>query len=243
METDLNLSLWIGGTAFSLGVLVAKVALGLAVGGLKRRSTLLTYGLYFSLFIAAAWLSRSLAGSLLSILKAGPYLHAMVAGVMIAWGVFTLRTLPPHGHQWEGPSKAVLILLVPCPVCFSAVLFSTWTALELTRLPPLAVGVAMGFLFVALCAAIHLAARLLRSNASCGWSPRVALALTMMAIGAYFLAAMILPAKIQQARGVYDAFVAETDRIGSGHWLGVWALLAIAGVLGFFARRKTEPCP
>ncbi|MFP4027825.1 MAG: DUF2162 domain-containing protein [Candidatus Brocadiia bacterium] len=235
---DLSLSLWTGGMLFTLGIFATKVGLGLGFGGVRWRGTLLTHTVYIALFLIAALLSKPLTAALRPILQAGPYLHAMVALIMIGWGIHLFRG--QHRIRDNSASSHSLLLLIPCPVCFSAVVLSTWTALEITGLPPLAVGVGLGLAFVLLSSVLHLSVKL-RGNFERTRSSSVALALTMMAIGAYFLASLILPAKIEQARSAYRTFTANNARISSSGGTGVVFLLFAVLLAGYLTRKKSEP--
>jgi predicted transporter len=232
---DLSLTLWIGGMMFTLGVFATKVGLGLGFGRVDWRGVLATHLGYVALFLLAAVLAEPLTAALRPVLRAGPYVHAGVALFMIGWGMHVLRG--GHADHGGGTSAHSLILLLPCPVCFSAVVFSTWTALEITELPPLPVGLGLGVAFVFLSSVLHLSVWL-RGRGGTDHSSRFALGLTMMAVGAYFLGSLVLPAKIQQARQIHGTFVANNAEIESAAGWGVWALLAGVVILGYLARGK-----
>ncbi len=89
---DLDIILWIGGMLFTLGIFAVKVGLGLGFGGVKMKGVFLTLSLYLVMFVLIAIFSQGLMGVLGPILKKGPYLHALMALGMIAWGVYALRS-------------------------------------------------------------------------------------------------------------------------------------------------------
>ncbi|MDI6782461.1 MAG: DUF2162 family putative transporter, partial [bacterium] len=57
----------------------------------------------------------------------------------------------------------------------------------------------------------------------------------MLGIGFYFLAALVIPAKIEEAKGIYQAFLTETGKVDLTNSIGVLALLVSAMLIGFFA--------
>ena len=235
---DTDVVLWIGGMLFSLPTFAVKVGIGLGRGSLGRRRILLTYGIYFALFMGAACLAPMLAGVLERVMKAGPYLPALAGTIMIAWGVLAIRWLD---HVAERPvvSKRAWVLAMPCPACLIAVIVSTGVAMELVHLPALAAGTALGATFVALGCLLQRFVRSPRGRLLAETS-QVAIALTMLAIGAYFLATMFLPAVIRDAGQVYASFIADGVEIGTARRRGVWLMLAAVASLGYFARGRSE---
>jgi hypothetical protein len=119
------------------------------------------------------------------------------------------------------------------------VIVSTGVARELTRLPALVVGTALGATFVALGCLLQ---RFLGSPRGklLAQTSHMVMALTMLADGAYFLATMFLPGVIRDAGQVYASFVVDGAENGPGRGLGVWLMLAVVAALGYFARRRSE---
>ena len=62
----------------------------------------------------------------------------------------------------------------------------------------------------------------------------------MMGIGIYFMASLVLPAKIEEARGMYQSFLAEGANIDMNNSIGVFAILFVVFVIGYFANKKME---
>ncbi len=233
---DMNLILWTGGMLFTLGIFATKVGLGLAYGGARRRVVVLTHVVYFALFTTTALICEPLVELIRPVLKSGPYIHILVAIILLVWGAHLLRN--GHSTQHGGASVHSLALLIPCPVCFSAVVFSTWTALQITSMSPLLVGVGLGTSFILLASVLHASVRWRRQRAD-SRSSALALGWVMIAIGSYFLASMIVPGKIQKAKSVFETFNANNEQIGGAvDGTGVFVLLAGVAVLGYFLRRK-----
>lgn len=247
---DLNIILWIGGMLFSLGIFAVKVGFGLGFSGMSWKGVLLTLSLYLMLFVAIAVLSGHLIKLLEPVLRKGPYLHALMAAGMIAWGIHLLREQRTENRSQtklkfkiqnskinnsELSTLNSLLLLIPCPVCLTAMTFSTWAALNVIRLPAYIVGLGLGIVFVGL-SLLFLGITRFKSS----MSPRISLGLSMMGIGIYFMASLVLPAKIEEARGMYQSFLTEGANIGMNNSIGVFAILFIAFVIGYFANKKVE---
>lgn len=228
---DLNIILWMGGMLFSLGIFAVKVGFGLGFGRMNWKGISLTFSLYLVLFVLIAVLSERLIQLLEPVLKKGPYLHALMAAGMIAWGILLLRRQKTHQHS-IAPS---LLLIIPCPVCLTAMTFSTWSALSVIKLPSALVGLGLGIAFILLSLILIAFARLNRSE-----MPEIRLGLSMIGIGLYFIASLFLPAKIEEAKGVYQSFIAEGGNIDINHSIGVFALLFAALVSGYLINKKQE---
>ncbi len=243
---DLNIILWIGGMLFSLGIFAVKVGFGLGFSGMKWKGVLLTLSLYLMLFVVVAVLSGQLIKLLEPVLRKGPYLHALMAMAMIVWGIVLLRKqraehrtqtqIPPYPPFLKGGlTLNSLLLLVPCPVCLTAMTFSTWAALNVIKLPAYIVGLGLGIVFVGL-SLLFLGITRFKSS----MSPRISLGLSMMGIGIYFMASLVLPAKIEEARGMYQSFLTEGANIDMNNSIGVFAILFVVFVIGYFANKKSE---
>lgn len=239
---DLNIVLWIGGMLFSLSIFAVKVGFGLGFSGMKWKGVFLTLSLYLMLFVVVAVLSEQLIKLLEPVLKKGPYLHALMAAGMIAWGTYIVRqsgraadTLSHH-HTIALPHyRSAALLLIPCPVCLTAMTFSAWAALNVIRLPAYIVGLGLGIVFVGL-SLLFLGITRFKSS----MSPRISLGLSMMGIGIYFMASLVLPAKIEEARGMYQSFLTEGANIDMHNSIGVFAILFVSFIIGYFANKKSE---
>ncbi|MBA3071286.1 MAG: hypothetical protein FP829_03845 [Nitrospirae bacterium] len=239
---DLNIILWLGGMLFSLGIFAVKVGFGLGFSRIKWKGVLLTLSLYLMLFVAIAVLSGHLIRLLEPVLRKGPYLHALMATGMIGWGILLLRRQKSEKeiqdskfNNSELSTLNSLLLLIPCPVCLSAMTFSTWAALNVIKLPSLIVGIGLGVIFALLTLAIVGLTRIKQTS-----SPEISLGLGMIAIGFYFMASLYLPAKIEEAKEVYKSFLTEGSNIALNNSIGVFALLFVALVIGYLTNKKRE---
>jgi predicted transporter len=233
---NLNIILWIGGMLFSLGIFALKVGLGLGYGRVGRRGIALTLGGYMGLFmliaVAAEWLMRILQ----PILAKGPWLHTLLATGMIAWGMVVIFG-KRHEHQaadcCERPPRAHLLMLVPCPVCLTAMTFSIWAALNAITLPPLVTGLCLGSAFALMALVVALIAR----PRSAGTS-ETSLGMAMIVVGLYFIASLFLPAKIEATRGMYSSFISENRIAQSTDATGVMIFILLLALAGYLAGRS-----
>jgi len=145
--------------------------------------------------------------------------------------IFTGNSVPITRHS--------LLLLIPCPVCLSAMTFSTWAALNVIKLPTYIVGIGLGVVFVTLSLFFYFFLKLITHNSSLA-TKRINLGLSMMGIGIYFMASLVLPAKIEEARGMYQSFLTEGANIDMNNSIGVFAILFVVFVIGYFANKKVE---
>ncbi len=253
---DLNIILWVGGMLFSLGIFAVKVGFGLGFGGIKRKGIFLTLSMYVVLFVVIAILSEQLMKILEPVLRKGPYLHALMAIGMIVWGILLLRKQNTEARSHESRvtshelsnanakirkdnSKLITfnssLLLIPCPVCLTAMTFSTWTALSVIKFPAALVGLGLGIVFVLLTLAVVGLTRFKQTS-----NPEISLGLGMIAIGLYFISSLFLPRKIEEAKAVYQSFLSEGMGIDAGNMAGVIIILILAGLVGYLTNLKKE---
>jgi predicted transporter len=229
---DLNILLWIGGMLFSLGIFALKVGLGLGYGKVRLKGVVAALTGYLALFMVIALLAEPLVRRLEPLLRKGPYLHIILAAGLIAWGSYLV------GSRGDGHTRTVrtgtrLLLIIPCPVCLTAMTFSTWAALHAFTVHPLLVGLGLGSAFALMAGIVLSAARLRPGNRS-----EVSLGLAMVVIGLYFAGSMFLPGKINEAREMYASFISRNA--GAGNTSGTWLLtcLPLLLLIGFFARKS-----
>ena len=249
---DLNIILWIGGMLFTLSIFAVKVGFGLGFGGMRWRGIFLTLSLYLLLFVIIAMLSEYLIKILEPVLRKGPYLHAVMAVGMIAWGIYTIRQFGVQGSEFKKTEEhkqsknsshvthhSSLLLLIPCPVCLTAMTFSTWAALSVVKLPVPLIGLGLGTIFVILALLFYFFLKLVVRNSSL-ITQRLGLGLSLIGIGLYFLASLFLPAKIEEAKGMYSSFLTGDSNIDLNNSIGVFALLFVALVIGYLTNKKQE---
>lgn len=226
------------GTLFSLGIFAVKVGFGLGYGRFKTRGIILALAGYVVLFVTIALLSGRLMELAMPVLKKGPYLHLLMAAGMIVWGVYMLRGRHDAAPGTpaaigENAFKSSLLLIVPCPVCLSAMSFSTWTALGALAMPPVLVGLGLGAAFAVLTLLFLFFARAGKSA-----HPDASLGLAMVAIGLYFVGSLVLPAKIEEARAMYASFGGSGGGADWANTAGTLLILGAALATGWLLARK-----
>jgi predicted transporter len=242
---DLSIVLWIGGMLFSLGIFAFKVGFGLGFGGVRWKGVFLTLSLYLVLFVFIAMLSERLIKILEPVLRKGPYLHALMAMGMIVWGLHLLRIQKTDNITQTVKNKDLktlnssLLLLIPCPVCLTAITFSTWAALNVFKFPAYLVGVGLGIVFIVLSLAFYFSLKLFTRHSSLV-TPKVGLGLSLIAIGFYFIASLFLPAKIEEAKSVYFSFVDKGCIIDFNNTIGALLIFFIALLIGYFSHVRKE---
>ncbi|MFN4197224.1 MAG: DUF2162 domain-containing protein [Caldimicrobium sp.] len=235
---DLNFLLWLGGMLFSLGVFAIKVGFGLGLGSVSKKGITLSLLMYLIIFILIALVSGKLIGILKPLLQKGPYIHLAIALGMILWGVYLLNFEKIGSEEKASSRVSALPLLIPCPVCLSAITVSTWAALQIINWHPAIVGFGLGILFCALSLGVYLLVRFFSKEASI-LKNRVKLGLSMILIGSYFVASLYLPGKIEEAKEVYKSFLAKDYFLGEKeHLIGVLGLIFLTFILGYLSALK-----
>ncbi|AEB10060.1 DUF2162 domain-containing protein [Desulfobacca acetoxidans] len=251
---DLNLILWIGGMLFSLSVFVVKVGFGLGLGQVGWRGLVLTLLLYLGTFLLAAGFCESLIKILTPLVRKGPYVHIAMALGMMVWGLYLIHSWagsdsgcgvhagcrqPAHPTATRSARPPTLFLLLPCPVCLTAITFSTWAALQVIKLPAWVVGLGLGATFIILSLLIYLGLKLFTLR-STRLNQRIGLGLSMLAIGLYFLSSLFLPAHIEAAKSIYQSFATEGGNLVLVEHIGVFFLLLAALLVGFLMNKRRE---
>jgi predicted transporter len=234
---DLNIMLWIGGMIFSLGIFALKVGLGLGYGRVGAKGIALTLGCYTALFMVIAVAAGRLMRLLEPLLAKGAYMHTLLAAGMIVWGIVVIFRGSRHGEHQAGECRqhfgARLLMIIPCPVCLTAMTFSIWAALNAVKLPPLLTGLCLGSAFAVMALLVALLART-RSGAG----SETSLGMAMIVVGLYFIASLFLPAKIEAARGMYASFITE-NRTAAGHdGAGVLIFMLLLVLAGYWAGKN-----
>jgi predicted transporter len=237
---DLNIMLWIGGMIFSLGIFALKVGLGLGYGRVGAKGIALTLGCYTALFMVIAVAAGRLMRLLEPLLTKGAYMHNLLAAGMIIWGVVVIirgarHAEHPAGECREGLGGARLLLIIPCPVCLTAMTFSIWAALNAVKLPPLLTGLCLGSTFALMALLVALLAR-----ARSGASSETSLGMAMIVVGLYFVASLFLPAKIEAAKGMYASFITENRTATGNDGTGVLIFMLLLVLAGFIAGKSSN---
>lgn len=234
---DLNILLWTVGMLFSLGIFAVKVGLGLGCGNFTIKGIVFTLIGYMALFMVIAWAAEGLRELTAPLLQKGPWMHTLSAAGLIVWGMVVLFTetrgrQPGQSTPPSGCRGASLLLLVPCPICLSAMTFTTWAALNAIKQPPLLLGLYLGLAFSLMVLLVTIACKV-RTDRSL-----VPLGMAMIVVGLYFVGSLFLPAKIEAARALFSS-AANDNQIPIGQdGLGVLVFLIFLLLTGFIAGNK-----
>ena len=258
---DLNIILWLGGMLFSLGIFAIKVGFGIAFGRLSQRQIGFILGGYLGLFAAVAILSNRLLELAGTILKSGMYIHIAMSAGLALWGLALLFSgskikedcysvnsklkiqeskdiiikskSTPRYLKFRIPQS--LLLIIPCPVCITAIGISVSSALTVLKAPPLIVGLAMGLFFVIFAAGLAFILKPKEQD-----SADISLGLSMLGIALYFAGSLFIPRKIEEARLAYQSFSASSSTIDTTQSTWVLVLSLVTFALGFLLYRDSE---
>jgi predicted transporter len=223
------------GLVFSLGIFAVKSGAGLSY--LVRREAKLTkktmailgfigtYGLIFWL----AWLLIRKVNFLEHLDKVmlffenGMTLHFVLAGLLLVWGIALLKkdsSQSKHTHAW-------LLLTLPCPVCFSVILFSGSFLVSLSPdIPWLFGGLATGFIVVSLLTSLVIV------FASKG-NPKQNLGTIMMLVALYFLLSMIVIPQFTDFERIYRLSLGSVTTMQSEKFPLLLTMVSIIFTLSF----------
>jgi predicted transporter len=128
-----------------------------------------------------------------------------------------------------------LLLIIPCPVCITAIGISVSSALTVLKAPPLIVGLAMGLFFVIFAAGLAFILKPKEQD-----SADISLGLSMLGIALYFAGSLFIPRKIEEARLAYQSFSSSSSIIDTTQSTGVLVLFLVVFALGFLIYRDNE---
>jgi predicted transporter len=230
---DLNIVLWIGGMLFSLGVFAVKVGLGLGCGNFTINVVALTLTSYTALFMLIAVAAERLMRLATPFLQKGPWMHTFLATGLIVWGLVVIFKETGRPVQTGTSRGASLLMVIPCPICLSAMTFSTWAAFTIIKQPPLLVGLSLGVSFSVMALLVTIAFKARTGNRS-----QTSLGIAMVVLGLYFVLSLFLPAKIEAARSMYQSFDNDSLMPVSHDTAGVLVFLIVLLFAGFFAGKS-----
>jgi len=143
---NIELLLLVIGTGLTLSAFAVKLGVALGLSKFSKLTIALVLLTYAALFIIISLLAKPFLNLLMKVLLKGPYLHLLLSLGLILWGVYLL-TRKNFQPQEEHSVKLSLPLLLPCPVCLSAMSFSVAALLSATQLPHYIVGFGLGLAF------------------------------------------------------------------------------------------------
>lgn len=197
------------GLVFAMGIFGLKGGVGLHFfliekRGLKVRISLLSlYSIvYLFLFIVCAHILREIDAMLYfemiqGFLKSGMFIHVLMAGGLIVWGIVLLKRRDESGKK----SYGWLALIIPCPLCIMVILLSA--AFILSWFPGSgymavlwAYLIFMGIVLITVISMSHWGLR-------AGSNPDSTLGAVMLMIAVYFILSVIIMPQFQDIDEIY----------------------------------------
>jgi predicted transporter len=230
---NLELLLWVIGTGLTLSAFAVKLGVALGLSKPSKSTIALVLFTYASLFLIISLLAKPFLNLLMKVLLKGSYLHLLLSLGLILWGVYLL-TRKNFQPQEEHSVKLSLPLLLPCPVCLSAMSFSVAAFLSATQLPPYLVGLGLGLAFILFSLVFFFIVRI--------WAKEFKLAtlgLAMIGVGAYLSLSFIVPEKVEEAKKIYKTFVSE-ELFFPPYALYILLIIFLAFLFGFLFKPQRK---
>ena len=237
--------LWAVGIAFTVFIFAGKAGL---VAGTTNIKTLKILGLAFIYGVLAF-----LMGAVLKVfnpldyfqffqkfMSYGVLAHLFLSIGLLAWGVYTIKSFV--NRKLGQMSKTGYLLILPCPVCLSAMLLSCSIFVAITGIDPLKAGALMAILFMVVIAAVALLTRrlMLRTDRK-GVPGPVLLGFVMILVGLYFAVSVIVVPVYSQSKVFFStAGSIVTPALSLKEALCLIVVSALVLGLGFLKNQKEE---
>ncbi len=215
------------GILSSILVFGIKTGLGCGFADIKKREIVVICAGYFVISIIMGYLVGTVSNDFLETISGvGLSFHVLLAGLMIAAGIYTRK-------QWncgcDVSRRTFVFLSLPCPVCLIALFIATTMLAAALDLGGLVIGVMVGSIFFLSALASSLLFRRL------GKTPGT-LGSVMMFVGIFYvLGAVLIPAYMQSRTLIAPQFTMNT-----GAMLASFAVLLVFITAGFAAHHLRE---
>jgi len=234
------------GLVFTIGVFAIKSGMGLHYFLIQRRklmSKLIFLSLYCLVYLIIFVLSSYILQRIniihyfeivQGLLKSGIFIHVLMAGGLIIWGVVLLKRESGPGNR----SFAWLALTIPCPVCVTAIFFSA--AFLLSCFPdsgyPAALGAYILFMAIVITTSISMTLWSIRSNLASESN----LGAAMLIIAVYFFLSIIIMPQFSDLSKIYRlaAYHGEAESTDIRDILLLYSVMATLFSTGFWAMRR-----
>ncbi len=233
------------GLVFSLGVFALKSGAGLAyllsdqISRKQRLSRLAGFvGVYAAVF-AGSWFLVCRSGFLFNLdnvsrlLESGMTLHFILAFLLLLWGVILLQQEPAGP---EVKSRAWLLLVIPCPLCFSVIVLSgAFLHNLMPRVSYLFFWLASGFISLSLI----WSGVLLRFGSD---HPEHDLGAVMLLAALYFLVTIAVVPQFAGIESIYRLSRSRTTSLSLSQLLQLGTVLLLFFGIGFIRESRRSLC-
>jgi predicted transporter len=199
-------SAWAMGVVFTIAVFAGKAGLVAGSARLGWRG-LIALALLYGLAAFAMGVGLSVVNPMdyfavfQRFMAWGVGVHFLLSVGLIVWGWSTMRTAT--GQTKRRPVVGYLLML-PCPVCLSAMLLSCSIFVALTGADPIRVGTGMAFLFIAVILSVALLAGHLMKRGRDERRSELLLGFIMLLTGLYFAASIIIVPVYAKAKALFS---------------------------------------
>jgi predicted transporter len=215
------------GILSSILVFGIKTGIGCGFADIKKREIVVICAGYFIISIIMGCLIGTVSNDFLETISGiGLSFHVLLAGLMIAAGIYTQK-------QWncgcDVSRRTFVFLSLPCPVCLIALFIATTMLAAALDLSGIVIGIMIGSIFFLSALASSLSFRRL------GKTPGT-LGSIMMFVGIFYvLGAVLVPAYMQSRTLIVPQLTVNT-----GVMLASFAVLLVFITVGFAAHHLRE---
>lgn len=234
------------GILFSMGIFAIKNGVGLHYFLAKKMTPkakiplffLYCFG-YFFIFFIAFYILKTInilqyLDIIQKVLTSGMFIHILMAGLLIVWGVILLKRQKSDGRE----THAWLYMIVPCPICVTVILFNvSFLFAYFPDYGHIAMLCAyLAFIGFNLSTVFRMKCWKLKSN----HTPEFILGSAMLMISIYFLLSVLIMPQFGDLDKIYRlvSYQGEFQRINMTHLLLFFCIISSLILTGFLTMRR-----